>query len=78
MSDPRDPSWAAAPDGPAAAPTVVELGAQDLPAFCPNRRMPVWSQHPRVYLDVTRTGHALCPYCSTEYRLAPGTAVHGH
>jgi uncharacterized Zn-finger protein len=76
MSDVRDPSAPAASAGP--APAVVELEAADLPAFCPNRRMPVWNQHPRVYLDVTHTGHALCPYCSTEYRLKPGTVVRGH
>jgi uncharacterized Zn-finger protein len=57
---------------------VVELDAADLPAFCPNRRMAVWSQHPRVYLDLAHTGRALCPYCSTEYRLKAGVSVGGH
>ncbi|HYF57431.1 MAG TPA: zinc-finger domain-containing protein [Burkholderiaceae bacterium] len=59
-------------------PAAVELEAADLPAFCPNRKMPVWNHHPRVYLDVVHTGQALCPYCSTEYRLKPGTVVRGH
>lgn len=72
MSDTRTP----APAQGAAA--VVELGAEDLPAFCPNRKMPVWNHHPRVFLDVAHTGNALCPYCSTEYRLAPGVKVRGH
>jgi uncharacterized Zn-finger protein len=57
---------------------VVELDAADLPAFCPNRRMSVWSAHPRVFLDLGHTGQARCPYCSTEYRLRPGVTVKGH
>jgi uncharacterized Zn-finger protein len=62
----------------AAAAAVVVLQAGDLPAFCPNRKMTVWNQHPRVFLDVVHTGSARCPYCGTEYRIAPGTVVPGH
>lgn len=57
---------------------AVELDGKDLPAFCPNKAMPVWSSHPRVFLDVTDTGEAKCPYCGTVYRLKPGSVVHGH
>lgn len=61
------------------AGAVVELdGARDLPAFCPNPQMTAWSGHPRVFLDVTRTGEARCPYCGTLYRLKPGTLASGH
>jgi uncharacterized Zn-finger protein len=56
---------------------VVELKAKDLPAYCPNPNMPIWSSHPRVFLDVTR-GEVACPYCGTRYRLAEGEVVHGH
>ncbi len=59
-------------------PRSVELGARDLPAFCPNPSMALWNHHPRVFLDVTKTGFAKCPYCGTEYRLRPGTVLHGH
>ena len=52
----------------------VELDANELPAFCPNPRMTLWNQHPRVYLDVTH-GSATCPYCGTVYRLKPGVKV---
>lgn len=65
-----------APESTARA--VVELEGSELPAFCPNPRMPVWNHHPRVFLDVAHTGVAVCPYCSTEYRLKPGTRVKGH
>ncbi|MGA8033684.1 MAG: zinc-finger domain-containing protein, partial [Casimicrobiaceae bacterium] len=31
---------------------VVVVQAKDLPVYCPNPAMPLWSSHPRVYLDV--------------------------
>ncbi|MEZ5658800.1 MAG: zinc-finger domain-containing protein [Burkholderiaceae bacterium] len=49
---------------------AVELDGHDLPAFCPNPRMPLWNHHPRVYLDIASTGEARCPYCGTVYRPA--------
>lgn len=57
---------------------AVELDPKDLPAFCPNKAMPLWSQHPRVFLDIATEGHAKCPYCGTEYTLKGGPAKHGH
>lgn len=57
---------------------AVELGANDLPAYCPNPSMPIWSSHPRVFLDMHAHGDAKCPYCGTTYRLKPGTVVKGH
>lgn len=54
---------------------AVELDSKDLPAFCPNKAMPIWSSHPRVFLDFAANGEAKCPYCSTVYRLKPG--AHG-
>ncbi len=29
--------------------------------------MPLWSSHPRVFLDIAETGEAMCPYCGTRY-----------
>lgn len=60
------------------APSVVELDAQDLPAFCPNPAMPIWSSHPRVFLDFGLHGEGKCPYCGTVYRLKPGASIKGH
>jgi uncharacterized Zn-finger protein len=51
---------------------AVDVREQDLPVYCPNPRMPLWSSHPRVYLDIAETGEAMCPYCGTRYRLAGG------
>ena len=62
----------------AADTPVVELLAHDLPAFCPNPAMPVWNHHTRVFLDVTKRGEAMCPYCGTRYRLKAGEVVRGH
>lgn len=51
---------------------AVPIRPADLPAFCPNPRMPLWSSHPRVYLDIESAGEASCPYCGTRYRLEGG------
>ena len=63
----------------------VELLAKDLNAqggvFCPNPKaeMKLWNGHPRVYLDVGRSGSAKCPYCGTVYQLKAGeTVAHNH
>jgi uncharacterized Zn-finger protein len=57
---------------------VVELEAKDLPAYCPNPAMPLWSSHPRVFLDFDHHGHAKCPYCGTQYQMKPGTVLPHH
>ncbi|SAI69157.1 Uncharacterized protein conserved in bacteria [Bordetella ansorpii] len=60
------------------AQEVIEVGAEDLPIHCPGPKAPLWSMHPRVFLDVAHTGSARCPYCGAEYRLKPGTVLRGH
>ena len=54
------------------ARAAVEVRREDLPVFCPNPRMPLWSSHPRVFLDVADTGEAMCPYCGTRYAMVGG------
>ncbi|SPE25889.1 conserved hypothetical protein [Burkholderiales bacterium] len=56
---------------------IVELRADELPAYCPNPSMPVWNHHPRVFLEVTAGNTTMCPYCGTRYRLAAGQALAG-
>ena len=65
--------------------TTIELLAKDLNAnggvYCPSAKadMKLWNSHPKVYLDVAKTGQARCPYCGTVYRLKAGEHVaHGH
>lgn len=62
----------------ASAANVVVVKPRDLPVYCPNPRMPLWSSHPRVYLDVAETGEAMCPYCGTRYELEGGPLADGH
>ena len=56
----------------------VTVTEKDLPLFCPRPDAPLWSQHPRVFLDVADEGESLCPYCSTRYVLAGGSVKGGH
>jgi uncharacterized Zn-finger protein len=51
---------------------AIEVEAKELPVFCPNPQMPLWSSHPRVFLDIAERGEASCPYCGTRYRLVGG------
>jgi len=63
---------------------VVELLATDLNAqggvYCPSPKadMKLWNSHPKVYLDVVKTGQARCPYCGTVYQLKAGEVVGHH
>ncbi len=62
---------------------VVEVAAAELlgpgVTFCPNPRMTLWNQHPRVFIDVAKTGEGRCPYCGTVFRLKAGeTAPAAH
>ena len=64
------------------APATVEVRAADLKGpgvvFCPNPKMPLWSNHPRVFIDVASRGQGQCPYCGTVYRLKAGEKLHAH
>ncbi len=37
--------------------------------------MPLWSSHPKIFLDVVNATEAMCPYCGTRYRLGAGVNV---
>ncbi len=79
MTTATTPSTPATP-----AIATVELLASDLNAhggvFCPSPKadMKLWNSHPKVYLDVARTGEARCPYCGTAYKLKAGEVVGSH
>jgi uncharacterized Zn-finger protein len=45
----------------------VAVTERDLPLHCPMPGAPLWSRHPRVFIDVVHAGAALCPYCGTKY-----------
>ncbi len=46
--------------------------------FCPNPKahMKLWNSHPKVYLDVSKTGSAKCPYCGTLFTLKLSETEH--
>jgi uncharacterized Zn-finger protein len=55
----------------------VEVTQKDLPLHCPRPEAPLWARHPRVFLDVTKRGEMLCPYCGTRY-VYKGSPPKGH
>lgn len=56
----------------------IEVTAKELPLHCPTPSMMLWNAHPRVFLDIEKTGEALCPYCGTKFILRGGAVRHGH
>ena len=64
------------------AKAVVEVSAKDLlgpgAVACPNPKMALWSNHPRVFIDLAHTGEGKCPYCGTVYRMKAGEKAHAH
>lgn len=56
----------------------IEISAKDLPLHCPTKEVALWASHPRVFLDITVTGEATCPYCGTQYKLKAGEAISHH
>jgi uncharacterized Zn-finger protein len=60
-----------------ADPRQIEVSEKDLPLHCPQPSKTLWDRHPRVFLDVAKTGESLCPYCGTKY-VYKGAPVKGH
>jgi len=60
---------------------TVEVTAKDCndngTVFCPNPKMALWSNHPRVFIDLTHGGQGQCPYCGTAYKLKAGEVLSG-
>jgi len=55
-----------------------EVSVKDLPLHCPTKEVALWASHPRVFLDITVTGEAKCPYCGTQYKLKAGEVISHH
>lgn len=51
------------------AKTHYEITRSDVPLHCPMPGQYLWNSHPKVYLPVTETGKAKCPYCGALYTL---------
>tara|TARA_R110000868_G_scaffold380784_1_gene646838 strand:+ start:11696 stop:11920 length:225 start_codon:yes stop_codon:yes gene_type:complete len=46
-----------------------EVTSHDLPVSCPMPDMPLWSSHPKVYMQLMETGTAVCSYCDAKFVL---------
>ncbi|NLC35846.1 MAG: zinc-finger domain-containing protein [Alcaligenaceae bacterium] len=66
------------PDSTLQKGETVYVEAKDLPVYCPGPKAPLWSMHPRVYIEIVQSDGAICPYCGTHYQLKEGEKVHGH
>lgn len=64
------------------AKAIVEVEAREVQdkgsVFCPNPKMALWSNHPRVFIDLSHGGEGKCPYCGTVYKLKAGETLHAH
>jgi len=49
--------------------TVNQVSRKDLPLRCPPKDANGWSEHPVVFLDIKKTGRAVCKYCGARYEL---------
>lgn len=56
----------------------IEIEPKDLPLHCPMPSMLLWNAHPRVFLDIAKSGESLCPYCGTRYTLKGGALRGAH
>lgn len=66
-------------ENPVSAPArTIRVASFHLPLACPVPGEKVQALHPRVFLDVERTGDATCPYCNTRYVLTDQKAESGH
>ena len=48
---------------------IINVDQKSLPLFCPTQKENLISSHPKVFLDITKTGVVSCPYCGTTYKL---------
>lgn len=48
---------------------VIKVTKDQLPACCPPKDQEHWNQHPRVYLEISRSESASCPYCGNKFVL---------
>jgi uncharacterized Zn-finger protein len=60
----------------------IDVTEKDLPLHCPMARTPLWSYHPRVFLQFSihagdGAPRVKCPYCGTDY-VFKGAALPGH
>lgn len=60
---------------PNSSTDTILVTEADLPVYCPGPNAPLWSMHPRVYIEIEKNGVASCPYCSANYALDNATST---
>ncbi len=48
---------------------VTQVSRKDLPQSCPPKGASGWSEHPVVFLEIKKSGKAVCKYCGAQYEL---------
>jgi len=48
--------------------TIIKVTSTDT-VCCPPKEQTLWNQHPRVYLDLGKSGEVDCPYCGNHFKL---------
>jgi len=56
---------------------IIYVDPDHLPVYCPGPHSPLWSMHPRVYIEIESTKKAHCPYCGATYKLRSEPAQGG-
>lgn len=46
---------------------MIIVAADTKRVHCPPNNYPLWSQHPRVYIDLSKVDEAECPYCGNRF-----------
>ena len=54
---------------PANSEKKYHISTKDLPLSCPTKEMSTWNSHPKVYLEISKTGEAVCQYCGAHFIL---------
>ena len=48
---------------------VYEISQADMPVSCPTKDTETWDLHPKVYLEMDKSGQATCQYCGNVFVL---------
>jgi len=48
---------------------TYHVNSSDLPVSCPSRDMSTWDSHPKIYMEMSESGEAVCQYCGAQYIL---------
>tara|TARA_Y100000766_G_C18632660_1_gene471524 strand:- start:79 stop:309 length:231 start_codon:yes stop_codon:yes gene_type:complete len=50
-------------------PQLRKVKRSECPLSCPTPDMPLWNQHPKVFLPIEEEKKVSCPYCGNQFEL---------